>query len=690
MEANRSIARRIAVAVALAAGAAAVLVALLVLLVDSSFATRRAVDLVLPRASAALGREVTVEDAKLRILPSPRVSLGGLAVAGRPGEPALVKADALQVELRLWPLLRSLGRKIEVRAFTLVRPTVNLVRARDGTWNYEGLGGARPSSGPPGPPSPAAGGGASVAVSDVTVSKATLRVIDRAGGRDDSGVALEDVNVDASGVGPGLPFRARLAASLGGGGQNLHAEVEVARLPEALPRRPEDWPEVHGSISLDALAIDRVRALLPAELGAIVRAGTARLDATLATGEKRTYRMEGTGELKDVRLRGQPASGRFQASASWDPARPGAARVDVTDLTLRGPGIDLGGKVSLETAPLRASFALRGPLLDLDAVMGLLPEAEQGRKPQRGKGEMLPETTRRRIGAATVNGTISIGELRAGRLRATGVEALAALSGGTLSLQRMDASVFGGKVFASGTRVSLASEEPTWNLAATLSGVELSNAISAFAGRSPLAGKIDGTLQIAGAGTDWAKMRGALTGLAALAVRNGTLTSADLGGELLGGIAKGLDAAGRGALAKRVGGIAGRETTFRDLSGKFTVKDGFLRAQSPFRFHTAEGDVSLGGRVGLDGRLDLEGGARVPRKALSHVISGVPLPDSVEVPMRLGGTLSSPSVSVQGERVASALLEGEAQRAAQGARREAERAGRRQAEKLFKRFGGKR
>ncbi len=688
---NRSIARRIALAAALVAGAAVVLAVALVLLVDSKVATRRVIDLVLPRASAALGREVTVKDADLSILPDARVALEGLTVAGRPGEPALVEADALQVEVRLWPLLRSLGKRIEVRAFTLVRPTVNLVRARDGTWNYEGLGGGKPTRGSAEPPSSTAGGGATVTVSDVAVSKATVRMIDRSGGTDDAGVALEDLDVDASGVGPGLPFRARVAASLAGGEQNLRADVEVARLPEAVPQRPEDWPEIHGSFSLGALAIDRVRALLPGELGAIVRGGTARLDATLATGERRIYRIEGTGELKDVRLRGQPASGRFRASGSWAPARPGAARVDVTDLALRGPGVDLGGKISLETSPVRASFALSGPLLDLDAVMGLLPEPERAAKPPpRGKGAVLPEATRRHLAAATVRGTISLGELRAGRVRATSLVARAALAGGTLTLEQMDASVFGGRVSATGTRVSLAREVPTWNLAANLSGIDLRSAIAAFAGGSPLLGKIDGTLQIAGAGTDWAKMRSTLTGLAALAVKDGTLTSADLGGEVLSGIAKGLDAAGRGALAKRLGGLGGRKTAFEDLSGKFSVEEGFLRARSPFRFHTDECDVSLGGRLGLDGRIDLQGGAQVPRKALSQVVSGIPLPQSIEVPLGLGGTLSSPTVSVQGERAASALLQGQARRAAQGARQEAERAGRRQAEKLFKRFGGKR
>ncbi|HEY6004870.1 MAG TPA: AsmA family protein, partial [Anaeromyxobacter sp.] len=136
----RSPSRKLLVALAATAGGVVVLLVVLVALLQSGVATKRAVDLVLPRISSALGREVTLQGASLKLFPNPRVRLGGLTVAGRQGEPALVQAESLDVEVGLWPLLRSLGRDVEVRAFTLVRPTVNLVRAQDGTWSHEGLG----------------------------------------------------------------------------------------------------------------------------------------------------------------------------------------------------------------------------------------------------------------------------------------------------------------------------------------------------------------------------------------------------------------------------------------------------------------------------------------------------------------------------------------------------------------------
>ncbi|HEY6098249.1 MAG TPA: AsmA-like C-terminal region-containing protein, partial [Anaeromyxobacter sp.] len=267
--------------------------------------------------------------------------------------------------------------------------------------------------------------------------------------------------------------------------------------------------------------------------------------------------------------------------------------------------------------------------------------------------------------------------------------ARAVLSGGTLTLEDLDAQVFGGRVSGSGTRVSLAEREPTWRLAARLSSLDLGQALGAFAGRSPLAGKLDGTLDLAGAGADWEAVRRAVTGLAALAVKDGALTTTDLGDEVLGALSKGLAASGRGALAKKLSGAAGGKTSLRDLAGKFQVKDGFLAAQAPLAFRSDVGDVKVGGRIGLDGRLDLTGGVAVPKARLSEVVSGLPLPDALDVPLGLGGTLGAPRVEVRAEDAIRGLVSGQARQARKAVRGEAERAGRRAVEGLFDKLGGK-
>jgi len=694
MSTPRSLGRKVLVALAAVVALVVLLVAVLLAIVNSGVATKRAVDLVLPSVSKALGREVTLAGAKLKLFPNAHVALAGLTVAGRPGEPALVEAEALDVEVALWPLLRSLGKDVEVSAFTLVKPSVNLVKAKDGTWNFEGLGGepgAKGRSAEAARPGAAEGGGARVAVSLVKIAGAAIRVVDRSGGKEGTALALTQLDLEARGVGPGLPLDARLAAAFADPKQNVHAQLSVAELPAGVPKRPEDWPQVQGSVQVGPLALDRIHALLPGDVGAIVRGGVASLEAKLSTTGTHGYRVDGAGELKDVRLRGQASSGRFRAAASWSPAKPAAARLDLTDLALRGPGIDLGGNLSVETAPVRAWFVLTGPLLDLDAVMGILPEASAPSQAAPGApaGDLVPEGTRREIHGAAAHGTIAIEKLKGGRVEATDVRARATLSRGTLTLDELTAAVFGGRVSAAGTKVALSEKVPSWTLAADLSGLDLEKTLTAFEGRSPLLGKLDGRLEIDGKGTEWEKLRDGLTGLAALAVKEGALTTTDLGDSVLGGLAKGLDVAGKGGAAKKVGGAAGGKTTFRDLAGKFTVKGGALTAQSPVQFGSSAGEVALGGKIGLDGRLGLEGKAIVPKKTLAEVVSGIALPDKLEVPLAIGGTLTSPSVSVRADQAVASLVKGEAKRAVEDLRGKAEKEGKKAAEGLFKRFGGK-
>jgi AsmA protein len=678
---TRTPGRKLLLALGIVVGLLVVLVAILLAVVNSGAATKRAIDLVLPSASKALGREVTLKDARLRLFPNPRVSLAGLAVAGRPGEPALVDAEALDVEVGLWPLLVSLGKDVEVRAITLVKPSVNLVKAKDGSWNFEGLGQKQgPGEAKP-PPAPGGEGGARLAVSVIRVSGAAIHVVDRSQGAHDAGLALTQLDLEASGVGPGLPLDARVAAALADEKQNLHAQLSVARLPAGVPQRPEDWPEVQGSVQLSSLALDRIRALFPGDLGTIVRGGAASLDAKLTTSERR-YRVEGTGALKDVKLRGQSSSGKFRAAATWSPAKPDAARLDVTELALHGPGVDLGGNLSVETPPVRAWFVVTGPLLDLDAVMGVLPESPA--PAQRGPGEVLPAATRKQVQAAAAHGTIAIEKVKAGRVELSDVKAKATLSNGTLLLDDLTAGAFGGRIAGSGTRVSLAEKIPTWKLQAKLSGLDLEKTISAFEGRSPLLGKLDGTLDVAGEGTDWGKMRDGLAGLAALTVKDGALTTTDLGDKVLGAVSQGLQTVGRGGTAKRVGGLEGGKTTFRELSGDFTVKDGWLVTQKPVSFATAAGATSLGGKVGLDGRLGLEGTVVVPKKVLAEAVSGIPLPEKLDVPISLGGTLQAPSVSVHADQAISSLVRSQGKQALDEARKKAQQEGGKAAEGLLR------
>jgi len=670
-------------------GAFVVLVVALTLVLQTGAASRRVRDLVVPRASAALGRELTVRDAKLRIFPGPRVALTGASLAGRPGEPPLMELEALEVTLALWPLVRSLGNDVEVDGIRLVKPVLNLVRAKDGTWNYEGVGGGGASA----RPEPGGAPQRKVIVDHASIEDGAVRLVDAMGGGAAS-IAISKIQLAADHVGVGEPLDARLSAAIAGQEKNFDARIHASRLPASVAAlAPGEYPELTGDLALRGLDLGQVRAFLPSKLTGIMTGGRVDAEAKLATVAGK-YQVDGSGKLSQVRLRGEPAQGGFQLHAVADPAS-GAARATLDRIALKGPGVDVGGNATAETKPPRVRFAIAGPLLDLGQVMGLLPQQENA-APQKpaARGALLTAAQRRSVGALDVAGTLDIQKVVKGALVANGFKAKAALEEGVFVLHEAQADFFGGRVDAAGTRVDLSEAQPTWNLKAKLDGVDMGQALTSLAGAAPVLGKLTGALDLEGAGVDWASLRKTLTGQGALALKEGALTTTDVGGEVLGAVAKGLEAAGKGAVAGKVGGATGK-TELRDLAAQFTVKDGAMALAKPLSFTAPFGVASLAGKIGLGGELALQGTATVSKEALQRIAggAGAALPSALQVPLGLDGTLFQPAVRVDAQQAVAGLVTGAAKQKAQEVRQDVQDRARREARRglgdVFRKLGGK-
>jgi AsmA protein len=86
-----------------------------------------------------LGRSVTLGDMHLKVFP-PSLSVQNLAIADDANfnpEAPFVKAQELDVSVKLLPLLQ---KQIEINSLTLQRPSVNLIKNQEGTWNFSSLG----------------------------------------------------------------------------------------------------------------------------------------------------------------------------------------------------------------------------------------------------------------------------------------------------------------------------------------------------------------------------------------------------------------------------------------------------------------------------------------------------------------------------------------------------------------------
>ncbi|HYX91145.1 MAG TPA: AsmA family protein, partial [Myxococcaceae bacterium] len=249
----------------------ALLLTVLFVAIDTEAVARRAKDYLLPRVSESLGRDVTVQTVRAKLLPNPHVALGKVAIQGRPGEPPLVEAEALDADLALWPLLRSFGREIRIQKLKLVRPEVNALKDRQ-EWNFEGVGHPRETP------------EREVSIAQISIERGTLRIIDRSGPHGEATVALTDVNLDVENLARGQPLRVRGSAAFASERRNLQLELRLSSLPASLDQLgPGTWPELSGKLRVAGAELTRLEGLLPAKLAGIIRGGLIRLDADLST-----------------------------------------------------------------------------------------------------------------------------------------------------------------------------------------------------------------------------------------------------------------------------------------------------------------------------------------------------------------------------------------------------------------------
>lgn len=96
----------------------------------------------LPLVEDALGRRVEVGEVRLRLVPAPSIRLADLKVSDGPAFPnnTFFTTQHLQLRLRFWPLLRG---RFEITELILEKPTINLLKRADGSFNYADLAGKK-------------------------------------------------------------------------------------------------------------------------------------------------------------------------------------------------------------------------------------------------------------------------------------------------------------------------------------------------------------------------------------------------------------------------------------------------------------------------------------------------------------------------------------------------------------------
>lgn len=234
------------------------LLLLLVVFVRSDAFEAQVREHVLPMVSERLGREVTVESVEGAVLPSPRVRIGGLRVAGRADIPTFT-SESIEAGLRIWPLITSRGRRMVLDRLRFEGPTANLVRLPSGEWDIP-----RP------PPSKRR---VEVDLEDVAFSEGSLNLLD-AGGQ--PLLEIESISGGGSFIASALEFRTLTARAYGadidaGGSRfDLGAEPMLWKLDSSvedlqLQNLPSRVDPLRGSLGF-SLAVSG-EDVMPAEMG---------------------------------------------------------------------------------------------------------------------------------------------------------------------------------------------------------------------------------------------------------------------------------------------------------------------------------------------------------------------------------------------------------------------------------------
>lgn len=327
------------------------------------FPVGRVKTLAASRASAALGREVAVDEARLSLRGGLGVRLLGLRVgnpAGFGGEP-LAAVEAVDLRLRLGPLLRG---RVEADRLVVTGPALNLRRLADGRDNFTFA--------------PPAGGGAggdksggkapSVALDRVAIAGGRLDFADEAAGTgvrlvglkleaslktDAAGhvaargeLGVDSLLVDGPAPAPALPVTLKFDLALDpAAGSFTLAESALAAGPLRFKLSGDAARRGGGLAARGRLVSDRITAadllgLLPADrrevLAAYRLAGdvVVEADASLEPGRAPAY--AATASLTDLAMSGGELPGELRVASARADLRPDSLHVTLAKASFGG------------------------------------------------------------------------------------------------------------------------------------------------------------------------------------------------------------------------------------------------------------------------------------------------------------------------------------------------------------------
>lgn len=625
-------------------------------------------------AKEKLGRDLVIEQGlNLSVFPWLGIETGGVRVGNAEGFKAenFAEIEKLGLKVKLFPLL---SRQVEVDTLVLDGLRLNLEKDASGKTNWDDLAGkddaARSEDKQAGAgEGEGKDGQVSLSVQGVQIEDARVSWDDRQTGQT---YVLDKVRLVTGAIQPGssvpveggvtfssnkpaMTLKANLGATVSS--DSALAVFDVAGLVLELDAEGEGLPQGGAKLRLQA------------DVVADTQADTLKVDKLQISGPA----MEAAGALTVNAMQTNPAAKGNLSIAETNPkilASMFAAPIETTDpaaLTRVSGDMDFSYvKGELKLDPLNIKLddstlsgylhvpSMTGPvvrtkmeldLIDVDRYMP--PAAAQDKTTAQTKGEPQGEQAGGSPKASSEDpfgalrtldlvGEFKIDKLTINNARLTFVTTKIVSKGGVLTVDPMNADLYGGK---SSGRASLDVRGQKPKLAAknSLTGIQVGPLLKDVAGEDRLVGRGELNVDIRATGLTEADVRSSLSGTSRFAFKDGAVKGVNIAKVIR-------EASGRLGLGadKLDVGSSGNQTDFSELSASLNMNNGVIKnddltAKSPLLRVEGKGEVDLP-RDTVDylvvtelvGSLAGQGG-----KSRSE-LAGVP------IPVRVSGPLTDP------------------------------------------------
>jgi hypothetical protein len=340
-----------------------------------------------------------------------------------------------------------------------------------------------------------------------------------------------------------------------------------------------------------------------------------------------------------------------------DPDRMETLTLAMTDVDARIGRSDLRGEVLLKN-PVRPDLTMkvRSKVLDLDELLG--SEEPKGGKEPAQKAEAPKQQKAPPADDPELRKYKVFAQLDADRVIYEGTEltkfrGVVRLEDGRLLLEDATFNAYGGTVSARGTEAEIWRGQMPFKANVTATGIELGQALSDQTRYgNVLQGKTDLNLRLTGKGYQTADLEQFLHGAIDLSMKQGRFNK----GSVTDGVVSRLDGLGKipGVTLQPLRG----ENAIKDLVAKLEVKDGKLTLVQPVTFALDQGRATLGGAVGIGGKLFLDGTYHLPGTVVGSATGGKCRSDKeLPIPLAIVGSIDGPEYQPRPAAAVRSLVE---------------------------------